>query len=223
MPPSISFSTRPSFDSVTRRLVVGFRTALMMLVALTAGSSRAAAQTGPVEVGGHVGVLRLGELDTTDTGIGTDVVWHLAPSLAVDGAFTWFPGADTFTGGSSRRQQRTLGLAGLRTGVALGIVDLFGRARAGYLRFGQGPPTVCIAIFPTPLVCQLSGGYTAFAAEFGGGASFGLIPSGRLRATIEAGDLLVRYGFTSLRPNGSTSEGFFSHNLLIGIGAAWRF
>jgi hypothetical protein len=199
------------------------RSALIVLAVLTVGSSRAAAQTGAVEVGGHVGVLRLSELDTTDSGIGADVVWHFAPSLAVDGAFTWFPGADPFSGGSSRRQDRALGLAGLRAGVTAGSVDLFARARAGYLRFSQGPPTVCIAIFPTPLVCQLSGGYTAFAADFGGGASVGLTPSGRLRATVEAGDLLVRYGFMSLRPNGGTTDGFISHNLLISFGAAWRF
>lgn len=200
---------------------MAFRTALIMLVALAAGSSRAMAQT--PAVGGHVGVLRLGELSTTDAGVGPDVVWHVAPSLAIDGAFTWFRGSDASTGGSSRRQQRTLGLAGVRTGVTTGAVDLFARVRAGYLRFGREPATVCILIFPTPLVCQLAAGYTAFAAEVGGGASVGLIPSGRLRATVEAGDLMVRYGFTAFRPNGSTTDGFISHNLLVSIGAAWRF
>ena len=82
---------------------------------------------------------------------------------------------------------------------------------------------MCILIFPTPLSCQLAGGYTAFAAEVGGGASVGLIPSGRLRASLEAGDLMVRYGFTSFRPGGTTTDGFISHNLLVTIGAAWRF
>jgi hypothetical protein len=121
------------------------------------------------------------------------------------------------------RQQRTLGLAGLRAGVSAGAVDLFARGRAGYLRFGSQPATACILIFPTPLVCQLAGGYTAFAAEIGGGASVAVIPSGRLRASVSAGDLMVRYGVQALRPDGTTTEGFISHNLLVTIGAAWQF
>jgi hypothetical protein len=212
-----------SFDSVRQRLTTPCRTMLIVLMAVMAGSSRAMAQTPAAEIGGHVGVLRLSELDTTDTGVGADAVWHVAPAFAIDGAFTWFPGSDASTGGLGRRQQRTLGLAGVRTGVTAGTVDLFARARGGFLRFGSEPATVCILIFPTPLSCQLAAGYTAFAAEVGGGASVGLIPSGRLRASLEAGDLMVRYGFTSFRPGGTTSDGFLSHNLLLTIGAAWRF
>jgi hypothetical protein len=211
-----------SFDSVKQCLVPPCRTLLIALMAATAGSSQAMAQTHGAEVGGHVGVLRLSELSTTDTGVGADVAWRFSPSLAIDGAFTWFPGSDASTGALGR-QQRTLGLAGLRAGVSAGAVDLFARGRAGYLRFGSQPATACILIFPTPLVCQLAGGYTAFAAEVGGGVSVGLIPSGRLRASLEAGDLMVRYGFTSFRPNGTTTDGFISHNLLVTIGAAWQF
>jgi hypothetical protein len=212
-----------SFDSVTQGLVTPCRTVLIALMAVMAGSSQAMAQTHGAEVGGHVGVLRLSELDTTDVGVGADAVWHVAPALGIDGAFTWFPGSDPSTGGSGRRQQRTLGLAGLRTGISAGSVDLFARGRAGFLRFGSEPATACILIFPAPLVCQLAGGYTAFAAEVGGGVSVGLIPSGRLRASLEAGDLMVRYGFTSFRPNGTTTDGFISHNLLVTIGAVWQF
>jgi len=211
-----------SFDSVKPRLVPPCRTLLIALMAATAGSSQAMAQTHGAEVGGHVGVLRLSELSTTDTGVGADVAWRFSPSLAIDGAFTWFPGSDASTGALGR-QQRTLGLAGLRAGVSAGAVDLFARGRAGYLRFGSQPATACILIFPTPLVCQLAGGYTAFAAEIGGGASVAVIPSGRLRASVSAGDLMVRYGVQALRPDGTTTEGFISHNLLVTIGAAWQF
>jgi hypothetical protein len=204
------------FDSVTHRFVI-------VLTVVMVSSMRAMAQTPTVEVGGHVSVLRLGELDTTDAGVGPDVVWRMTPLLAIDGALTWFRGSNASTGGSSRHARRTLGLTGLRAGISAGSVDVFARARGGFLRFSPGPPTVCIAIFPVPLVCQLAGGYTAFAADVGGGASVGLIRSGRLRASVEAGDLMVRYGFMSFRPNGTTSESFISHNLLVSIGAAWRF
>jgi hypothetical protein len=212
-----------SFDSIKQRLVPPCQTLLIALMAATAGSSQAMAQTHGAEVGGHVGVLRLSELSTTDTGVGADVAWRFSPSLAIDGAFTWFPGSDASTGALGQRQQRTLGLAGLRAGVSAGAVDLFARGRAGYLRFGSQSATACILIFPTPLVCQLAGGYTAFAAEVGGGASVAVIPSGRLRASVSAGDLMVRYGLQALRPDGTTTEGFISHNLLVTIGAAWQF
>jgi hypothetical protein len=209
------------FESVTQRLVTVGRIVFAALLAVTAGSSQAMAQTHGAEVGGHVDVLRLSELSTTDAGIGPDVAWRVSPSLAIDGSLTWYPSAST--AGSSQQQQRTLGLAGVRAGVTAGSVDLFARARGGFLRFGSQPATACILIFPPPLSCQLAGGYTAFAADIGGVASVAVIPSGRLRASVGAGDLMVRYGFQALRPNGATTDGFVSHNLLVTIGAAWQF
>src|SRR6059036_1659131 len=101
-------------------------TALILTVPMT-GASRAIAQTRAVDVGGHVGVLRLSELHTTDAGVGAHVVWHVAPPLAVDGALTGFPGGNDVNGGSTDRQRRVLGLAGLRTTVAFGNSDLFAR------------------------------------------------------------------------------------------------
>jgi hypothetical protein len=209
------------FESVTQRLVTVGRIVLAALLAVTAGSSQAMAQTRGAEVGGHVDVLRLSELSSTDAGIGPDLAWRFSPSLAIDGSLTWYPSAST--AGSSQQQQRTLGLAGVRAGVTAGSVDLFARARGGFLRFGSQPATACILIFPPPLSCQLAAGYTAFVADIGGGASVAVIPSGRLRASVGAGDLMVRYGFQALRPNGATTDGFTSHNLLVSIGAAWQF
>jgi hypothetical protein len=197
--------------------------ALIVLIALTAGSSRAFAQTRSVEAGGHVAVLRLNEWDTTRVGAEGHVVWPVAPLVAIDGAFTWFPGTGDVDVRSFGRPHLALGLAGIRTGVTHGDVDVFARVRAGFLSFGAQQGLVCIAIFPIPLVCQLSGGYTAFAADLGGGVSVGLARTGRLRASIEAGDLLVRYGLASDRSNGKTTEGFVGHNPLVSIGLAWRF
>jgi hypothetical protein len=211
------------FESITQRLVTTCRTVLIALLAVTAGASQAMAQTHGAEVGGHVDVLRLSELSSTDAGVGADVAWRFSTSLAIDGALTWYRVSGPSTVGSSQHQLRTLGLAGVRGGVTAGTVDLFARARGGFLRFGSEPAAVCILIFPTPLSCQLAAGYTAFAADVGGGASVALIPSGRLRASVAAGDLMVRYGFQALRPNGATTDGFISHNLLVTIGAAWQF
>src|SRR4030095_3185523 len=102
-------------ESFVQRVVTAGRTVLIALLAVTAGSSQAMAQTHGAEVGGHVDVLRLSELSTSDAGVGPDVAWRFMPSLAIDGSLTWSPSAST--AGSSQHQHRTLGLAGVRTGV----------------------------------------------------------------------------------------------------------
>jgi len=191
---------------------------------LTLASSPASAQNSGVETAGHVGILRLSELDTTDVGVGADLIWRITSGVAVDGAFTWFPaGGDDAAATALENQHRALGLVGVRAIVGSDDVELFARGRAGFLRFGEQGPTVCIAIFPPPLSCRLSGGYTAFASHFGAGASVALASPGRLRVHIEAGDLLVRYGIEAFRPGREGTDGFVSHNLLVSIGLGWRF
>jgi len=196
---------------------------MALRVATTIGSSTAAAQNRHAEIGGHVSILRVSEFDVTDVGVGASVVWPLTPLVAIDGAFTWFPSEGDREADEFENQHRTLGLVGLRAAVAHRDVELFARARAGFLRFGALGSVGCIAIFPPPLACQVAAGYTAFAAELGGGASIGLAPDGRLRLSIEAGDLLVRYGLDAYRAQGQLTEGFVSHNPLVTIGLGWRF
>jgi hypothetical protein len=196
---------------------------IVVCACLTLGSRPAAAQISGVETGGHVGILRLSEFETTDIGVGAHVIWPLMSTVAIDGTFTWFPGTGDFAANALESQQRTLGLVGLRARVNNGNVEFFARGRAGLLRFAELGPVVCIAIFPTPLVCRLATGYTAFAGDFGAGASIGLGSSGRLRVDIEAGDLLVRYGLEALRPRGEITDGFVGHNPLVSIGLGWRF
>jgi len=196
---------------------------MALCVATAIGSSTAAAQNRHVEVGGHVSILRVSEFDVTDVGVGASVVWPLTPVVAIDGAFTWFPGAGDGEADQFENQHRTLGLVGLRAAITHRDVELFARARAGLLRFGDQGSVVCIAIVPVPLGCQLAAGYTAFAAGFGAGVSVGLAPAGRLRVRIEAGDLLVRYGLDAERAQGQITEGFLSHNPLVTIGLGWRF
>jgi hypothetical protein len=181
------------------------------------------AQTPSVDVGGHVSVLRLGESDTTSVGVGGDVSWRVTPVIAVDGAVTWFPAGGDLMKGAFESQDRVLGLTGVKAIATRGGAEFFARGRVGFLRFREGPPLVCILIFPPPLGCQLAGGYTAFASELGGGASIGVGASDRLRVEIEAGDLLVRYGLEALRTGNQKTDGFVSHNPLLTLGFAWRF
>jgi hypothetical protein len=190
---------------------------------MTVGSSTAVAQNRRFETGGHVSILRLSEFDSTNVGVGAHVIGHLTSVVAIDGALTWFPGTGDFDTNALERQRRILGLVGLRTSVARGDVEFFARARAGFLRFGEQDSAVCVATFPIPLGCRLATGYTAFASDFGGGASVGFGSSGQLRVNIEAGDLLVRYGLEAVRPRGETTDGFVGHNPLVSIGLSWRF
>jgi hypothetical protein len=194
---------------------------IVVWIGVTLGPSLAAAQNVGVEIGGHVGVLRLSELDTTDVGVGIHAVAPLSRRVAIEGALTWFPGSSDE---GLNRQGRSLGLAGVRATLGSGNVDFFARGRAGYLRFGDEGSVICIAVFPPPLSCRLAAGYTAFAADFGGGASIGIGSSGRLRVHIDAGDLLVRYAVETFRPaEGAVSEGFVGHNPLVSVGLGWRF
>jgi hypothetical protein len=207
---------------ITQRETVCAVTSLIVVcVCLTLGAGPAAAQNPRIQVGGHVSVLRLSELDTTDVGVGASIVGPLTPVVAIDGALTWIPGDDGAD--ALERQHRTLGLIGLRATAVNGTVQLFARGRLGFLRFGEQDSVVCILIFPTPLGCRLATGYTAFAADLGGGASIGLGSSGHVRLNIEAGDLLVRYGLETLRPEGEITDGFVGHNPLVTIGLGWQF
>lgn len=176
-----------------------------------------------LELGGHVAALRLSEFGVTDTGIGPTVAWRLSPIVALDGALTWFPGNNGTVNVRMERQERVLGLVGARSAVRRGTLELFGRARAGFLRFSsiEGAACIAITIVPLPLECQIATGYTAFATDLGGGVGIDIGRSGQLR--IEAGDLMVRYGHDAYRSNMELSDGFTSHNLQVSAGLRWRF
>jgi len=178
---------------------------------------------GNVDLGGHVAVVRLSEFDVTDTGVGIDATWRATPIVSLDGALTWLPGSDDSRSSRVGRQQRVLGLAGIRSGVRRGRVELFGRARGGFLRFSALEGGVCVAVttVPLPIECQITTGYTAFATDFSGGIAVAVAP--RIRWHVEAGDLMVRYGQEAHRSNGEPTNGFTSHNLQVNAGLTWRF
>lgn len=182
------------------------------------------AQERRFELGGQVTTLRLSEFDTTDVGVGVQAGWRLNPLFAVDGALSWFPagGDDAFP--RIERQQRVLGVAGIRAGVQSGPLEFFARARPGFLRFGAEDDVACILIFPAPLECQVLAGHTSFVTELGGGVRVAFGPERRTFVSFDIGDLLVRYGRQALRPGGEVSDdGFVSHNLTAGVGVGWRF
>jgi hypothetical protein len=104
-----------------------------LAIAVALGSTAPVlAQTGNLELGGHVAVVRLSEFDVTDTGVGMASAWRVTPIVAIDGALSWFPAGNNGSANARiERQERVLGLIGARSVIRRGNVELFGRARAG--------------------------------------------------------------------------------------------
>jgi hypothetical protein len=100
----------------------------------------------------------------------------------------------------------------VRAGIRRERFELFGKARPGFLRFEHRDSVVCTTIFPAPLGCLLATGRTTFAFDAGGGASFDLDRARRFFLRVDGGDLMIRYGFLTLRPNGEMADGFVGHN-----------
>jgi hypothetical protein len=183
--------------------------------------AHAQSPAGQFEIGPNLSVLRVSELDTTDVGVGVDAAWHLTPRLAIDGTLSWFPGSGDEP--SLKDQRRVLGLIGVRSGVTRGGIDFYGRGRVGFLNFAESGPFPCVLIFPAPLTCQLAQGYTAFAVDFGGGATIPVDADGRWKVRVDVGDLLVRYDMEAMRKNNERTDGFLSHNLLFTAGLVFKF
>ena len=201
------------------------RVLIVCAAAITLDAPHAAAQTSEsgVEIGGHLNVLRINEFEITDLGLGVDAALQLTPRIAIDGTLAWFPGETEFEIDSIASQHRVLGLVGARSGITRGRIDMYGRGRLGFLRFGEQDSVICTLIFPATLGCRLASGYTALAVDLGGGISTRLTNDGRFRFRVDIGDLLVRYNLAALRPNGESTDGFVGHNLLTSIGVDWRF
>lgn len=194
-----------------------------MLIGLAATPAFAQTPGNDVELGGQMTVIQLSEFDVTDTGVGITAAWRATPIFLVDGAFTWFPGNDGSSSTHIARQQRSLGLVGVRSGIRRGRIELFGRARAGFLRFSPLEGAVCVAvtIVPLPLECQIATGYTSFATELGGG--IGVAAADRVQVRVEAGNVMVRYAQEAHRSNGELSDGFTSQNIQVSSAVVWRF
>jgi hypothetical protein len=198
--------------------------AIVTLLLLVAAPATAQTSQSGIDIGAHLAVLRLGEVDATDAGAGINVAVPFAPRLALDGAFSWFPAGDAGNAPRVASQARTLGLVGVTSGFERGRITLFARARTGFLRFTGDDQAVCIAaaVFPPPLECQLAAGYTAFAADLGGGARLALDSTGRFGLRADIGDLIVRYGRPAFRRTGGATDGFISHNLSASVGLSFR-
>src|SRR5262245_36156849 len=194
---------------------------MLLLAGLWPGAP--AAQTNPrrLEAGGQVVTTTLREFNSRDTGFGARIGWRPGRMLRVETEFNIFPSdlpeRFAFTRG------RTEGLFGVTFGPRFGRVETFGRARPGFVRFGEAPePIACIAIFPPPLTCTLAAGDTRFALDIGGGVE--VSTTARTFVRVDAGDRAIRYPGPAFDANRRVrSDPFFGHDFRFAAGGGFRF
>ena len=170
------------------------------------------------EGGAQVTLVRSGEFDTNDTGIGGRFAWRAFQSVVAEAEMSFFPGSFP-SSGSAFSSSRVEGLFGVTVGPRFARARPFAKLRPGFVTF-RGKPTVCILIFPPPLACQLDGA-TVFALDLGGGIE---IPTaGRTFVRADIGDRLIRYPGPSFHAGRVTQDAFFSHDLRISGGVGVSF
>lgn len=201
--------------------------ALTLALWLAVPAVPAVAQTATTaDIGAQVSVLRLDEFDTTAVGGGVQASWSLTPWLALDGMISIFPGGGD-DGNVVEEQRKVLGLIGVRAGQSFGPLELYARARPGFLNFAEKDRVACVLIVPPPLSCRVAEGYTAFATELGAGARIRLDADDRWRVNLDLGDLMVRYApdgeFRRDKDFGEIKSSMLTHNLVFNAGLSWRF
>src|SRR5260221_651600 len=130
--------------------------------------ARAVSEPGPFELGVQLPVVRSGEFDRTDTGIGGRVAWRPTTPMGIEAEVNLYP--RDFPGGTAFSRGRVEGLFGVTLGPTFKRARPFARLRPGFVQFREAPgPLVCVLIFPPPLSCTLASGRTVFALDVGGG------------------------------------------------------
>jgi hypothetical protein len=196
---------------------------MLVLIASVSLPQQAAAQTTErtFQLGVNLAVVNSSEFDDSDVGIGGRASWHPTSLIGAEAEITFYP--SDFADEPAFSKSRVEGLFGVTIGPQLGRVRPFVRLRPGFVNFGEAPrPIPCIAIFPPPLVCQLAGGDTVFALDFGGGVEFQT--TARTFVRVDVGDRAVQYPTPVLGSDGAVREDtFFSHDFRFEVGGGVQF
>jgi hypothetical protein len=180
--------------------------ALLLMVPAQNAQAQSGSETPKVEIGAHYTLLRFRDFDTTDSGVGGRVTFNLADNIGLEGELNFFPQKRSTSLTSPFLfidSTRTQGLFGVKTGLRSEKAGIFGKFRPGFVRFGEN------AVLPGQ-------SFTQFALDFGG--VFELYPSRSVALRFDVGDTVIRFG-----SNFTGGDAFYSNNLQISTGVAFRF
>ena len=180
--------------------------AFLAMIPAQNAQAQSRSETPKVEIGAHYSVLRFSDFDTSDNGVGGRVTYNLSDNFGLETEFNFFPQERlNFANGTSVTSRRTQGLFGAKYGMRSEKAGIFGKFRPGFIRFGEGT----ILGVTTPSITQ-------FAFDFGG--VFELYPSRSVALRFDVGDTVIRFSNPTL-----VSDTFYSNNLQISTGVAFRF
>jgi len=190
-------------------LFVLITAAALLIVPAQNAQAQSRSETPKVEVGAQYTVLRIngfGAADATDSGVGGRLTFNITKGFGVEGVVNFFPqGRINFaTLSTALDSNRMQGLFGVKYGIRREKVGIFAKVRPGFIRFSQGTP----AVGTTSSATQL-------ALDYGGVLE--LYPSRPFALRFDVGDTVIRYD------NPVFVNPFFTHNLQISTGVAFRF
>ncbi len=178
--------------------------ALLLMLPAQNAQAQSGSETPKVEIGAHYTLLRFRDFDTTDNGVGTRITYNVADSFGIEGELNFFPQKRfNFANLSSPDSRRTQGLFGVKYGMRSEKAGIYGKFRPGFIRFSEGDA-----------IPGLSSSQTEFALDFGG--VFELYPTRHVAFRVDVGDTVIRFSNLPIPT-------FYSHNLQISTGVAFRF
>lgn len=196
------------------------RNGIIVMAALLIWAAPSSAQSFEASV--HLASSQWSEFDGTDIGGGARLTFKPISMIGLDADVTWYPG-DFPPDGVPFTGNRLEGFLGVTAGPRLAGFRPFAKVAGGFMKTGDAPaPFACIAIFPPPLNCLMSGAQTMPAFEIGGGVE--LTPTGRTLLRFDLTERFLKYpGPTFDRDRKIHDADFFGGALKFTIGAGIRF
>jgi len=181
-----------------------------------------------VEIGAQISTLRLTDSDATNAGLGGRVSYDLAPWLAAEGEFSFFPTDEIAVLGSAlsgsdfrvvHRRQRAEAFFGLKLGTRFERFGVFAKVRPGFASLTHremecvGAPCALMMLLLVQPVYR-----TELAVDLGGVLEF--YPSSRMVVRVDLGDTIIRHRSTA--PPCWIGE-CTTHNFASRFGIGFRF
>jgi len=185
---------------------------VLLLIHTAAASAWAQTQSPDLrhDIGATVTWLNFNGLGETGMGVGGRIGSEVVDLLSIEAEANLFPADQRVTG------RKLQALAGAKLGSRSRVFGLFGKVRAGGIRFGNDflpPGTGCVAVFPTPRACLAS--RRALTLDYGSVVE--IYPSERWIARVDTGTTFIWYG----RQEGSGRER--TGNFQLSLGLSRRF